>query len=126
MCTGNGGSCLYEELVCVPGACDVRVTVAASLKEKLTLKSPDEVDTAVWNPRHREDAGADKFRECEWSEKQTRDRGDAREFESVGTPARMTIATRRLVRNQMSSASCCAMSTTTPFAVIGDSAGFQI
>ena len=40
----------YEGPVCVPEACDVRVTVAAILKEKLTLKSPDEVDTAVWNP----------------------------------------------------------------------------
>ena len=40
----------YEEPVCVPEACDVRVTVAAILKEKLTLKSPDEIDTAVRNP----------------------------------------------------------------------------
>ena len=36
--------------VYVPEACDVRLMVAAILKEKLTLKSPDEVDTAVWNP----------------------------------------------------------------------------
>ena len=36
--------------MCVPEACNVRVTVAAILKEKLTLKSPGEVDTAVWNP----------------------------------------------------------------------------
>ena len=49
-CTRDGCSHLYEELGCVPGACDVRATVAAILKEKLTLKSTDEVDTAVWNP----------------------------------------------------------------------------
>ena len=65
LCAGDGGSYLYEELGCVPEACDVRVTVAAILKEKLTLKSPDVVDTAVWNPRHRADANADEFRECE-------------------------------------------------------------
>ena len=50
LCAGDGGSYLYEEPVCVPEACDVRVTVAAILKEKLTFKSPDEIDTAVWNP----------------------------------------------------------------------------
>ena len=34
----DGGSYLYEVLVCVPEACDVRVTVAAILKEMLTLE----------------------------------------------------------------------------------------
>ena len=48
-----------------PEACDVRFTVAAILKEKLTLKSPDVIDIAVWNPRHRADAGVHEFRECE-------------------------------------------------------------
>ena len=51
--------------MCFPEACDVRVTAATILKEKLALKSSDVVDAAVWNPRHREDAGADEFRECE-------------------------------------------------------------
>ena len=36
--------------MCVPEACDVRVTVASILKEKMTLRSLDEVETAVWNP----------------------------------------------------------------------------
>ena len=32
-------------------ACDFRIMVAAILKAKLTLKLPDEVDTAVWKSR---------------------------------------------------------------------------
>ena len=47
----------YERLVCVPGASDVRIKVAAIL-EKLTLKSPDEIDTAVRNP----DTGSTRVR----------------------------------------------------------------
>ena len=50
--------------MCVPEVCDVRVTYAAILKEKLTLKSQDVVD-AVWKSRHRADAAADEFRDCE-------------------------------------------------------------
>ena len=53
------------------------------------------------------------------------DRGDAREFKSVGTPARMTIVTRRLVRSQVSSASYLCDVTTTPYEAIVDNAGFQ-
>ena len=54
------------------------------------------------------------------------DLGDAREFKSVGTPARMTIVLRRLVRSQVSSASgFCDMSTTTPYEATVDNAGFQ-
>ena len=64
---GRWWSPFYEEFVCVPEARDVRVTVAAILKEKLTSKSSDVVDAAVWNPRHQADAGADEFRECERS-----------------------------------------------------------
>ena len=37
LCAGDGGSYLYEELVCVPETCDVRVTVATIFKEKLVL-----------------------------------------------------------------------------------------
>ena len=65
LCAGGDGSCLYEELVWFPEACDVTVTVAAILNQMLTLKSPGVVDAAVWNPRHRADAGADELRECE-------------------------------------------------------------
>ena len=53
------------------------------------------------------------------------DRGDAREFKSVGTPARMTIVTRRLVRSQCIQHVMYAMSTTTPYEAIVDNAGFQ-
>ena len=49
--------------MCVLDSCDVRVTVAAILKEKLALKSLDVVDAAIWNPRHLADAGADEFGE---------------------------------------------------------------
>ena len=53
------------------------------------------------------------------------DRGDAREFKSVGTPGRMSIVTRRLVRSQVSSASgFCDMSTMTPYEATVDNAGF--
>ena len=48
---GRWSFLFYEGLcVCVAEACDVRVRFAAILTEELTLKSPDEVDTAVWNP----------------------------------------------------------------------------
>ena len=82
LCAGDGGSYLYEELV----SCDVRVTVAAILKEMLTLKSPDEGDTAVWNPRH----GRTPVRTNSENASEV-----CSKFESVGTPARMTIATRK-------------------------------
>ena len=49
--------------MCVPEACDVRVTVATVLKEKLALNLLDVVDAAVWNPRHRAGAHADEFGE---------------------------------------------------------------
>ena len=42
--------------MCVPEACDVRIMVDAILKEKLTLKLPDEVDTAVWIGTNSENA----------------------------------------------------------------------
>ena len=81
--TGDGGSHLYEELGCVPEACDVRVTVAAILKEKLTLKPTDEVDTAVWNP----DTGRTPVRT-------NSDNASERLFTATsrawGTPARMS------------------------------------
>ena len=51
LCAGDGGSYFMRACVCVAEACDVRVRFAAILTEELTLKSLDEVDTAVWNPR---------------------------------------------------------------------------
>ena len=73
--------------------------IAAILKEKLTLKSSDEIDSAVRNPDTRSTP-------VRMNSEMRIDRGDAREFKSVGTLARMTIVTRRPVRSQVSSASC--------------------
>ena len=87
LCAGDGVSNLYEELVCVPEACDVRVTVAAILKEKLALKSPDVVDAAVWNPV----TGRTPVR----TNSENASERLCSQFECVGTPARMMIATRR-------------------------------
>ena len=72
-----GGLC-----VCVPEACDVRDTVAAILKEELTLKSPDEVDTAVRNP----DTGSTPVR----TNSENASERLYSKFESVETPAIMS------------------------------------
>ena len=88
-----------EGPVCVPEACDVRVTVAVILKEKLTLKSPDEIDTAVRNPKN----GSTRVRTNSENASEVKSK-----LESVGTPARVRIVTRGLVRSRVSSASCFA------------------
>ena len=54
------------------------------------------------------------------------DRGDARELKSVGTPARMTIVTRRLVRSQcIQQVIYLCDVTTTPYEAIVGNGGFQ-
>ena len=74
---------LWEACVCVLEAFDVSVPVAAILKEKLTLKSPDEFDTAGTNP----DTGSTPVR----TNSENASERLCSKFESVETPAIMSV-----------------------------------
>ena len=88
--------------MCVFEACDVRVTVPEILKEKLTLKSPDEVEIAIWNPRHRLD-------DCAW---QTQDHGTPEFDERGDTRTHDDRDEEEVVPSHLFSALFCDMWTT--------------